>query len=943
MLVNDEKFIDHNIANLAKEYSLTFGANINLARIVPSVIDGTKLVARRLLYIMFLKDRGRSFRKVAAITGDTIARLHMHGQCLHGDTKFLLTNGEKKKISELCETNASVEVFAYHNDEVVTAIAKDFRITDRYKMLYVITFRDGTSIECTAFHPFLVMRENKLEHKVPTWVVANEIKKGDLFYSMEIDQTNNTRFNIVQVKEVCLKIYPEKVPVYDFTVDTYENAYICLSTNDNKHSTVVAHNSSVEECLVGLAQWWNNNIPLIEGQGNFGSCSGDKHGASRYIQARLSEYAYECFFADWKDSVVDMIMGADGETKEPLYLPAKYPNILLNGSLGIGYTKASNLPPFNFKEVVEATIKLMKNPNSSIFLIPDSPTGSDIVAGNFKKICEVGTGVYKMRCSYDISDDKNMIVIKTMPYQVAVNTIRERIADIKESGGLPQLVSMHDYSGNTVDLRLVIRSDVNPYKFMRKLIEEVNGLEKSYPVNITVTNDYQSFDYSVKDILIEWIKYRREQKRTVTNHRRTRLLAEQRTNDVKLFLMSENNLQDTINLFKSSRNRIEIERRLIEVYKHSEIRMDSLQAKTLSELKMHELSIESYEACLKRKDELEKELKDVNNILSDKDGIDNLIIGELTDGIKRFGKPRKSNVVPYKISTDQQIDDVCILQLSSDGILLRKIATNVDDEPIPIDNNGFAVKVENDNSFIVVDEMGYHSLMKVKEIPVDQEVPINRYLHNNLKNIAGLLPYDIDSEYCCTLISQDGIMKKIRISDMKISKRPCISLSKTDKLVRVILTKENTQKDLLIYTRMGMGQRLDPNNIKVTSPLAKGSEGFKLQSDDKIVGSYIINPSNQYLLYVTTQGKVRLNATKYLPTRNSKRDEMVKLITLPDRDKLVAVVGCNKFDKCDFFFDDGGSERIDISTLEEGTMGTEPKKVTSKSALSFNIVKVKII
>jgi DNA gyrase subunit A len=173
-MIFNEKFIDRNIGELCTEFDCIHGVNVNIMRMSPDYVDGLKLVARRLLYIMYLKDRGKNFRKVASITGDTIARIHHHGQ---------------------------VSVYA---------------------------------------------------------------------------------------------------------------------------------------CLVNLAQWWNNNIPLIEGLGNYGSCSGDKAGADRYIQAKLSDYAYDCFFSDWKESAVDMILGADEETLEPMYLPAKYPNILINGALGIG-------------------------------------------------------------------------------------------------------------------------------------------------------------------------------------------------------------------------------------------------------------------------------------------------------------------------------------------------------------------------------------------------------------------------------------------------------------------------------------------------------------------------------------------------------------------------------------------------------------------------------
>lgn len=606
---------------------------------------------------------------------------------------------------------------------------------------------------------------------------------------------------------------------------------------------------------------------------------------------------------------------------------------------------ASNIPPFNFKEVVEATILLMTDPNATIVLIPDSPTGADVIEGNFGRISELGSGTYSMRCKYEIDAENNTIIITSLPYQITVNSIRERIADIKEKNGLPELITMNDMSGEVVNLQLVIRDDVNPYKFMRKLIKEVAGLEKSYPVNITVTNDYESFDLSVKQLLIEWIRYRREQKRVVVTHRRTTLLAEQRTNDVKIFLMDKHHLDDTINLFRSSRNRAETEKKLIEKYKNSDIRMDSLQAKTISTLRLYELSIESYEACLKRREEIIKELKEVEDILDTENGIDQLIIAELRDGVKRFGSPRKSNVVPYKISVSSNVEGCCILQLSSDGNITRKIATNVYEEPVPTDNNGFAVRVDNDASFILVNESGYYSFIRAKDLPIDSEVPVSRYAKQKLEgNIVAMLPWDMDSDLCCTLISRMGVLKRIKISDMGPSKKPCIVLDKNDSLVRGIVTAMKSSKDILVYTKEGMGQRFDPNLVRITSPSAKGGNGFKLKGDDEIVGCYAINPEeNQYILYVTMKGKMRLNLIDYLPVRDSKHDAMVMLISINDRDRLLSVVGCNKLDKLQVFFDDGTNEIIEIEHLEEGTMSSEPKKVTTKNAVSTNIVKVKLL
>ena len=564
--------------------------------------------------------------------------------------------------------------------------------------------------------------------------------------------------------------------------------------------------------------------------------------------------------------------------------------------------------------------------------------------GDFKKICDTGIGVYMMRCKYEIDAELNHIIITAMPYQVTGNSILEKIADIKEKGGLPELIGMNDFSGTEINIRLLLRDDVNPYKFMKKLISCVGGLERTYPVNTTVENDYTLNDLSIRNLILEWIKYRREQKRIVVVHQRTHLLGEQRTNDVKIFLMKEGNLDKTIHIFRSSRNKQEIEERLIKEYKHTEIQMDSLQAKTLSELRMYKLSKDEYDACLKRRDEIIQELETVEGYLNTPNGIDELIIGELRAGAKKFGQPRRSNVVPYKISVSTDVEGACILQLSSDGMINRRMATNVDEEPIPTDSNGFAVKVDNDASFIIIDEKGFYSFIKVKELPVDQEVPVNRFLKHSLGKIAAMLPFSYDSNLCCTLISKKGMIKKIMISAITPSKRPCIDISEGDLLVKGLVTKSKSDKDILVYTQNGMGQRLDPNNLRITSTLAKGLPGFKLKKDDAIVGCYAINPKeNRFILYITAKGKVRLNEIEYLPIRDSKHDQMVRLISLPDRDHLVSVLGCNRLDKVQVFYQDGESETIDVSKLPIETMGSEPRKVTERNAVSNTIVKVKLV
>lgn len=744
-----------------------------------------------------------------------------------------------------------------------------------------------------------------------------------------------------------LKVVQRRAIYSMFTVDGGKKYQKVATVSGDTMGHYHPHgDAAISQSIVNMAQPWHNIIPLVDISGNCGDISGSPAGADRYIKAKLSDYAIACFFEDWKESVVDMEVAFDEESMLPKYLPSKYPNVLLNGCKGIGHMGVScNIPSYNFREVCEATIQLMSNPKANIVLIPDSPTGADIIQTDFGKLTNSPRGSYIQRCTYEIDDATNSIMITSLPDNITSNMIRERIADIKEKGGFRELVDMNDYSGLEVKLQLIVRSDVNPYKFIKKLISEVGGLQQTYPVTITVTYELKSYDWTVKEVLLEWIKWRREQKHVSISNKRATLTAEQRINDIKLFIMNKDNLDETVKIFRTSHNRAEIEERLIKRYHNTEIRLDSLQARALSNMRMVELTIDSYNSYKEKAEELKNKLDEIEEILHTKNGVDKVIIAELRDGMKRFGTDRRSNVVPYNISTANVVEGFCIIQLSSDGTVIRKKATNAEEEPIPTDSNGFACVVDNDSSFILISDNGSHTFVRVNDIPVDTEFPVFRFTKKVLSgNIIAMLPVDMESNLCCTLISKKGTIKRFKISELGPSKKPVMQLDDGDKIVRGIVLNEKSQKELLVYTKNGLGQRLDNNSIRLTAPSSKGVNGFKINSDDEIIGVYAISPEqNQYLLYATARGKMRLNLLEYLPRRDSKHDQMVQLINLPDRDKLVAVVGCNKLDKLQIFYDDNENEIIDIQNMKEETMGAEPKKVVKHNMMSTKIAKVKLI
>ena len=263
-----------------------------------------------------------------------------------------------------------------------------------------------------------------------------------------------------------------------------------------------------------------------------------------------------------------------------------------------------------------------------------------------------------------------------------------------------------------------------------------------------------------------------------------------------------------------------------------------LYAENLTEDETKKLVDEHLEGCT----ECRQKLAEIDEILHTKNGIDKVIIAELRDGMKRFGSDRRSNVVPYKISTANVVEGFCIIQLSSDGTVIRKKATNAEEEPIPTDSNGFACVVDNDSSFILISDNGSHTFVKVRDIPLDSEFPVFRFTNKVLSgNIIAMLPVDMESNLCCTLISKKGNVKRFKISELGPSKKPVMQLEQDDKIVRGIVLKENSQKELLIYTRNGLGQRLENTSIRITAPSSKGVNGFKISPEDDIIGVYAIS------------------------------------------------------------------------------------------------------
>lgn len=372
----NETFIDRNIGELCKEYDLIHGISIDVSRITPDVIDGLKPVQRRALYAMYLKDGGKHFRKLASISGDTFGLFHPH--CLTGDTHFVMPSGQSEaigtlekifhpsdKISSIATnkiTKDNIVVLSFDADKKEYQWSKlvDVRITKYVDEVYILNTTNGR-IGCTNDHKFLVVKNISDDDYRWEWTKCEDLVKGDILCSCmgEIgtvdkntaiasyinDEYLNSDLDYlldqgISIVDNIKKIECNNLPMYDFTVEDTECAFVYTgeSVGATWNKAILAHNSptSIEGAIVNMAQPWKNIIGVIEPKGNHGDKSGSEAGASRYIQDRISEFGRDCYFDDWKDSVVDMKMSYNEENEEPIYLPAKYPVILLNGCLGLG-------------------------------------------------------------------------------------------------------------------------------------------------------------------------------------------------------------------------------------------------------------------------------------------------------------------------------------------------------------------------------------------------------------------------------------------------------------------------------------------------------------------------------------------------------------------------------------------------------------------------------
>ena len=732
----------------------------------------------------------------------------------------------------------------------------------------------------------------------------------------------------------------------DMKKDFQKNSAIAGNTMGKYHPH---GDGSIEEVIGRMGQWWTNNVLYIDTSGNFGSLTGTPPAAGRYISCRLSKFAYKCFFEDYKYASIEMKTSYTGKDKEPEYLPAKYPIALVNPQFSsIGYGTAANIAPYNFKEVMEATIKLLRNPNSDIKLIPDFPSGCEVIAN--KELDEVNTnggrGKVTVRSTIDVDHEKGVIHILSLPLKVGSDDVISSIAKLiiaKKLEGIKDIQDdtkpkRADGSGG-VHIRIILDKNVNPDKMVEQLIKKDVGIQKTFGVQIRFIEDYKEHDYTPKEYLLNWIEFRKEIVQSMYNKKYIQLKEDAHMNEIKIFVFSKDNSSKTLKIIRQSKNDDEAYKKLQNEY--TEIHMSSLQAKTICNMRFRDFNKESYQKFLDERDRLKEEIEKTERVIRDPKSINSIIESELQEGIKLFGSSRRSKIIYVKNQKDEIPSNPYIVAITKDGFV-KKIDANKYSTIGNLGNTSsqetIVIKIANNKSILVFDSNGKASKVPVVGIPEmtpeDNGLQVSRYF-NVTGRIVGVMDEitnkEIAEDMNILFVTKNGYAKRTKFTEFLSMReiKTAITLNAEDKLMVASLEmkgQSKAQQEVIIYTDLGNGIRLALDDIPESGSSSKGKRVIQLSDDEYVAGAGKLQKNKKLLFYMTSSGRGKVTEEKYFP-RMGRKDTPVSLLPLTTTERLVSVVSVNKTDNVIAYRKLSDPETIAIESIKPSLRVAKPEKL----------------
>ena len=639
--------------------------------------------------------------------------------------------------------------------------------------------------------------------------------------------------------------------------------------------------SSIYGALVNMAQEWNTRYPLVDGHGNFGSEDGDGPAAMRYTEARLSKISME-MLADINKNTVDFEPNFDETEKEPVVLPARYPNLLVNGTSGIAVGMATNIPPHNLREVVDAVVKIVDNriledrdtdieEVMQIVKAPDFPTGGVILGTRgAEEAYRTGRGKIRVRAVTNIEtlpNGKSQIVVTELPYMVNKAKLIEKIADLHKEKRIDGITDLRDES-NREGTRVVIelRRDANANVILNQLYKHTQMQDTFGVIMLALVNN----EPKVLNLLQMLQYYIRHQEDVVTRRTKYDLnKAEERDHILQGLLIAQDNIDEVIHIIRSSQTPQISKERLIERFGLTDIQAQAIidmRLRALTGLEREKLEAEHKELLIK--------IADLKAILADEKRLLGVIREEILIVKEKYGDDRRSKIGydEYDISMEDMIPrDNTVIAMTNLGYIKRMTVDNFKAQ----NRGGKGIKgmqtIEDDFIADLLMTSTHHYVMfftnfgrvyrlKAYEIPEAGRTArgtaiINLLQLNPEEKISAIIPVkDYEESKNMFMVTRKGIVKKTSIleySNVRKNGLTAINLREDDELIEVKITDENSE--IFLVTKFGMCIRFRETDVRATGRASMGVIGMTLTDGDEVVGMQL-DHQGKSLLIVSEQG-----------------------------------------------------------------------------------------
>ena len=638
--------------------------------------------------------------------------------------------------------------------------------------------------------------------------------------------------------------------------------------------------SAIYNSMVRLAQVWSLRYPLIQGQGNFGSMDGDEAAAMRYTEARMAKLADE-MLADIDKETIDFKQNYDGSRLEPVVLPAKVPNLLLNGQIGIAVGMATNIPPHNLSELVDASIELIDNKEATIDDLlkhvkgPDFPTGAIIYGGaSMRQAYQTGRGSVMVRAIAEIEETKkgrHRIVISEIPYGVNKAVLIEKIASLVNEKKIPSISYIGDESARgQVQVVIDLKKDAYPKKVLNQLYK-LTPLQTSFSFNmLALVDGIQPRTLSLQEMLGEFIKHRQKVVRRRTEYELRK--AKERAHILEGYKIALDRIDEVIKTIRASATQEEAEKNLISKFKLSEI-----QAKAILAMQLRRLTGLERESIENELNELIKQIAKLESILADEQEILAVIKSELLEIKEKYGDERRSKIINHELGkfSDEELipEQESVILLTNENYIKRTLlsdyrkqnrggkgkrgmstkAEDIINQVIPANTHDYLLFFTN---------KGRVFRQKAYEVPAaglsaKGVAAVNLLQLQPEEKITAIIRHEKDAgdEGYLFMATVRGTVKKTpfkEYANIRTNGLIAIKLDEDDELRWI--QKTSGSHDIVISTSAGQAIRFSELDARPMGRSARGVRGVRLRPNDRVVGMDIVTNDDQILLVISEKG-----------------------------------------------------------------------------------------